>query len=345
MLTFPHQYIDRASRRIITEELLGDRSIRFLYSSLRENAPTMFRLLTSRRMSSVLGFLHYDLNTRHKGGSLDLFKRAGADWRECVEPLSSFDSARKVFERQIRYWETRPMDPAPEVVVSPADARVLIGSLSSLSALFIKEKFFDAGELLGGERPWYLRVKGGDFAVFRLTPDKYHYNHSPVSGRVIDHYSIDGLYHSCNPTAQIAIASIPSKNRRVITVIDTDVEDGSAVGIVIMVEVVALMIGDIVQAYSEDAYSNPREVVTGMFLRKGCPKSLYRPGSSTDVLLFEPGRIIFSPDLVDNCRRHDVQSRFTTLLGRPLVETDIQVRSTVAGPALPTPQYNGTYHV
>ena len=58
-----------------------------------------------------------------------------------------------------------------------------------------------------------------------------------------------------------------------------------------------------------------------MFLDKGQPKSLYRPGSSTDVLLFEPGRVRFAPDIVANLRHRDVQSRFTTGFGAPLAET------------------------
>jgi phosphatidylserine decarboxylase len=38
-----------------------------------------------------------------------------------------------------------------------------------------------------------------------------------------------------------------SKNKRVVTIIDTDVEGGTGIGLVAMIEVVALMIGDIVQ--------------------------------------------------------------------------------------------------
>jgi len=68
-----------------------------------------------------------------------------------------------------------------------------------------------------------LLFAGGDFAVCRLTPDKYHYNHLPVSGRIVDIYEVDGCHHSCNPLASVAVASIYSKNRRVVTVIDTDV--------------------------------------------------------------------------------------------------------------------------
>jgi phosphatidylserine decarboxylase len=328
---YPHQYVDRQSCKIITESLLGDKSVSFIYSTVRENAPAMFRALTSGRMSSLLSFYHYDfLDGRRRGNTTEnLFENLNIDWRECVEPLSFYDTARKVFERQICYWEHRPMDDSPAVIVSPADSRVLVGSLSEISELFIKEKLFTPAELFGFGNRWHPHFQDGDFAVFRLTPDKYHYNHLPVSGTIRDIYEVDGNYHSCNPTALISLASLYAKNKRVITVIDTDVPDGSGVGLVAMIEVVALMIGDIVQTYSEERYNNPVKIEPGMFVKKGCPKSLYRPGSSTDIVIFERGKMEFSSDLISNSRRKDVQSRFTNKVGQPLVETDIQVRSTI----------------
>lgn len=326
----PHQYVDRASGRVITERLIADRAVAFLYNRLRENSPTLFRALTSARMSSLLALSHYDRPGGHRRPAEHVFARLGIDWRECLQPPSYYSTMRRIFERQIRYWELRPMDEDPAVIVSPADARLLIGSFAESSALFIKEKFFDIQELLGSNSPWHPHFHSGDFAVCRLTPDKYHYNHLPVSGKVLSLYEVDGCYHSCNPLAFIAVASLYSKNRRVVTVIDTDVEGGSGVGLVAMVEIVALMIGDIVQAYSQVGYVDPQLVRPGLVVRKGCPKSLYRPGSSTDVLLFQPGRISFAPDLVANSRRHDVTSRFAGDSGKPLVETDIRLRSPLA---------------
>ena len=315
---------------VVTERMIGDRTIAFLYNRLREDAPAMFRALTSARMSSLLGFCNYDLPAIPRHQPRKVFERIGIDWRECVESLHSFTSMRRIFERQIRYWEFRPMNDDYDVIVSPADARLLLGSFAETSSLFIKEKFFDLAELLGHDSRWYSAFATGDFAVCRLTPDKYHYNHLPVSGMVADIYEVDGRYHSCNPLASVAIASIYSKNRRVITIIDTDVEGGSQVGLVAMVEIVALMIGDIQQAYSLRQYKNPETVRAGLFVCKGCPKSLYRPGSSTDILIFEPGKIDFTPDLIANSRLNGVQSRFTGFTGRPLVETDIKVRSPLA---------------
>lgn len=248
-----------------------------------------------------------------------------------MDPPEALGSLRRIFERQIRYWECRPMPADAESVVSPADSKVLLGSLSEHSALFLKEKFFHFHELVGADRPdWIDAFRHGDFAIFRLTPEKYHYNHTPVAGVVRDLYEIPGGYDSCNPGAVVNLVTPFSKNKRVVTIIDTDVPEGTHVGMVAMIEVVALMIGDIVQVYSEHEYAHACGVEKGMFLRKGQPKSLFRPGSSTVVLLFQQGRIAFSQDLLRNLLRNDVRSRFSMGFGRSLVETDLKVRSPIA---------------
>jgi phosphatidylserine decarboxylase len=252
------------------------------------------------------------------------------DLEECVARPKDLNTARKIFERQIRYWEKRPMDEDPAAVVSPADSKALIGSFQETSQLFLKGKFFDQDELLSRDRRhWRDAFIEGDFAIFRLTPDKYHYNHTPVSGKVLDIYDISGSYHSCNPSAVVSFVTPFSKNKRVVTIIDTDCDGGSQVGLVAMIEIVALMIGDIAQCYSSAGYDNPRPVDAGLFMEKGRPKSLYRPGSSTDVLLFQKDRVRFCEDLVINQRRQGVQSRFSKGFEAPLVETDLKVRSTI----------------
>ena len=152
----------------------------------------------------------------------------------------------------------------------------------------------------------------------------------PVTGRVADFYSVNGRYHSCNPHATVQLLSSFSKNRRVITILDTDCDGGTGVGYVAMIEVVALMVGRIEQVYSEHAYDNPYPLKKEMTLRIGAPKALFQPGSSTVVLLFQPGRIRFAEDLIDNRSRTGVSSRFSSGLGSPLCETDVKVRSLLA---------------
>ena len=325
-----HQYIERSSGAVRTEKLFADRLVRWLYHPVRENAPALFKLITGPASSAALGFFNFDLALGTKlTGNGRFVEESGIDFSETLEPMEAFRTARDLFERKIRYRQCRPMEDDPEAIVSPADARVLTGSLDEASSFLIKDKFFRFEELLGGKEPWTQRLAGGDFAIFRLTPDKYHYNHVPVSGKVVDFYEVEGCFHACNPSAVVAQATPYSKNRRVVTILDTDVEGGTGVGLVAMVEVVALMIGEILQCYSVRDYEDPQPVRPGMFLEKGCPKSLYRPGSSTDILLFEKGRIGFEADLLENRDRRDLSSRFSSGFGRPLVETELAVRSRV----------------
>jgi phosphatidylserine decarboxylase len=327
-----HQYIERETHSICNEQLYWDRIINFFYSRVRESSPVLFHALTSQRLSKILSFLTYEAFLGQKiSGNKGFLKRCGIDLQECLESAEYYNTPRKIFERQIRYWESRPMPEDSRSVVSPADARVLVGSLSETRTFFIKEKFFEFEQLLGRNRPqWLNTFAGGDFAIFRLTPDKYHYNHTPVAGKVVDFYEIPGSYHSCNPGAVVTAVTPYSMNKRVVTIFDTDVPDGSQIGFVAMIAVVALMIGEIVQCYCEEGYDSPREVVPEMHVKRGVPKSLYRPGSSTDIIILQKNRIRFAEDIVRNRFHGSAQSRFTLGFGVALVETDVKVRSLIA---------------
>ncbi len=331
---FQHQYIERTTGRVVTEPLMGDRLVQFLYGPAREKAPLLFKVLTSARTSQLLSYLNFDCSSRQgTSATLKLAAGLGINLKECLEPHLCLKSARSLFERKIQYSLCRPIPKDPTRVVSPADAKLLVGSLNETNLLFLKNKFFTYSELLGPvENQCHHAFKNGDFAIFRLTPEKYHYNHTPVSGRVMDFYSLEGDYHSCNPTAVINTVTPFSKNKRVVTIFDTDVPGGTGVGLVAMVEVVALMIGEIVQCYSHKDYDDPRPIAPGMMVRRGRPKSLFKPGSSVDVLFFQKDRIQFDKDLIDNRFRVDAVSRYSVGFLKPLVETDVKVRASIARP-------------
>jgi phosphatidylserine decarboxylase len=324
-----HQYIERNTRQVNTETLYGNQAVEFLYSNIREQSPWLFRRLTSARVSRFLSYInYYGILADRMKDHLNLQTILNINEEECVDPPEKMDTLRKIFERKIRYWRCRPMPNDPLAIVSPCDSRMLFGSFSETSSIFIKGKFFDFEEMLGqNKRTWLTTFQDGDFAIFRLTPEKYHYNHTPVAGKVIDFYPISGSYHACNPNAVVSVVTPYSKNKRFVTIIDTDVEGGSQAGIVAMIEVVALMIGDIVQCYSENEYDKPISLGTGMFIKKGLPKSLFRPGSSTVVLIFQKDRMRFADDITANMFFPDAQSIFSLGFGKSLVETDVSVRS------------------
>lgn len=324
-----HQYVERETGAARVEILHGDLFVRALYNDVLENAPALCRMASSARFSSLLAYLNYDSFIGARLSGAEKFLRAwNINFDECVLPREALNTPRKIFERQIRYWEHRPLPEDERAVVCPADARAIVGSLAADSKIFIKGKFFDAEELLGVEkREWLDVFRDGDFALFRLTPEKYHYTHTPVAGRVVDFYELDGRFHSCNPTATVALIGAHSKNRRVVTVFDTDVENGTQIGLVAMIEIVALMIGRIESCYSATKYDAPQMLAPGVFVERGQPKGLFRPGSSTVLLLFRKNRVRFASDLLVNLNRGDVTSRFSRGFGRPIVETDVRVRS------------------
>lgn len=329
-----HQYIDRQTQRVCNEQLFGDELVRALYSSPLERPNMLVSAASSQWMTKMLSILSYNTLMANKWIGLPKFlQETGMDLSECVEAPEQLNTAQKVFERQIKFWSHRPMSPDSAAAVCPADARAIVGSLRETSSVFIKEKFFDFEELLGADRShWLDAFDGGDFALFRLTPEKYHYVHVPAAGKVIDFYEIDGRYHSCNPQATVSLITPYSKNRRVVTILQTDVPGGSHLGMIAIIEVVALMVGRVVQRYSDEKYDFPSTIRPGMFLKRGQPKSLFLPGSSTVIVLFQRRRVEFADDLVSNRFRHDVTSRFSLGFNQTIVETDVAVRSPLAFP-------------
>lgn len=215
-------------------------------------------------------------------------------------------------------------------IVAPCDSRLLLGQLPEQGKLPIKNKLFSLPELLGGREPWVKRFTQSDWAIFRLTPEMYHYNHCPVSGAVVEFYEVGGAFHSCNPSVSVEEITPYSKNRRFVTIIDTDTPGGTGIGQVAMIEVVALLIGRVHQCYSRSQYRIPTEMFEGLVLKRGAAKSVFEPGSSTVVLLFEKDRVEFDLDLIENQMRADVQSRYSIGFEKPAVETQVRARSGIA---------------
>jgi phosphatidylserine decarboxylase len=324
-----HQFIDRLSSEVRNETLLYDRHIRWMYSSLRESAPWLFKWIsTSPAINDWLATINFDKPIRDAQGVINtLVGEARVSMDELLEPLPASPTWRDFFGRKIRFWECRPLPPDPRRIVAPCDSRMLLGNLRHQGQLLVKDKFFSLAELLGSKDELIGKFRHADWAIFRLTPEMYHYNHCPVAGAVIDFYEIGGAYHSCNPTACVETITPYSKNRRFVTIFDTDVPGGTGIGKAAMIEVVALLIGRVHQCYSHTEYKLPTAAYKGLMCKRGAVKSVFEPGSSTVILLFEANRVEFDVDLLSNQARVDVFSRFGQGFAAPMVETEVQVRS------------------
>lgn len=326
-----HFYIERKTCNPVKEKFFSNSMVKFLYNPLRENYNFLFKMLTSSRSSKAAAFFYYDflpaLNPLKSVN--ELLDEFSIEKSELYPDLESYKNPKSVFERKINYLTKRPMPDSDFSIVSPCDSRISIGDENSNSVFFIKNKFFSMEELIS-KKKWSDTFKLGNFAVFRLTPDKYHYNHCPVSGIVEDFYEIEGANHSCNPYAVQKIEKPLSKNRRAVTIINTDVSGGTKAGMVAMVEIAALMIGKIIQCCSSNLYDENKEMKKGLFLKKGMPKSRFAPGSSTVVLLFEKNKVRFDEDLLFFSKLKNIPSIFTNDFENPLVEIDLNVREQIA---------------
>ena len=150
MKVIEHHYVKRDSGQICTERPIGDWIVNYLYSKKREEVPFVYQLLGSQWFSGFLGWVNYDFPLgQNITGIRRFLKNCAIVLGECLDRPEELDSARKIFERRIRYWQCRPITEDPMAVVSPSDSRLLVGSFKDTSALFLKGKFFDYEELLG----------------------------------------------------------------------------------------------------------------------------------------------------------------------------------------------------
>lgn len=326
--------MNRRTGEVICEQLLADRIVNFLYSGQREDPGLLQRALASGRVTDWLAHWEFDRTLANPDRALrKAVARLGIDVTEMLDPLESLSSYRELFERRIRYWQVRPLPLEQGCVVSPADGKVLPFTTTRDTALPVKTRFLSVAAILGETNPWSrwpdLPLAG---VVVRLTPDVYHYTHAPVAGVVRRHVLVEGAFHSCNPTALTMFPRSYAVNRRAITVYDTDVEGGTQVGLVVQVDVAAMMIGRIESRFSAVEYRDPKPVVTGQFVPRGAPVSLFRPGSSTSIVFWDARRASLERELVANARRGDLRSRFSDWLGSPWVETFVRVREAVSEP-------------
>lgn len=205
-------------------------------------------------------------------------KRSGIDTSQYI--MCGFRSYNDFFTRVVKP-EKRPVDLAPEHLISPCDSKLTVYKISRNSIFRIKGSRYRVSDLLKND---FLanRYSGGYCLIFRLEVDDYHRYCYIDSGTKTDNTFISGELHTVNPIA-LARYNIYKRNSREYTVLHTD-----NFGDVVQVEVGAMMVGRIVNHHGEGAFSRGQE------------KGKFEFGGSTIVMLFGKDSIVPDTDILRN---------------------------------------------
>lgn len=276
MTTAEVRYRDRASGAIVAERVFGERALRFLYEGGLRG--TLARTALRRPLASKLyGLVQRSaFLTRSK---VEKFAAdVGIDPREAEKPLSEYRSIDDFFSRRLKA-EARPIDETPGHLISPADARVLVAPRLEGELLPVKGARITLDELVG-DAALAKRYRGGSAVIFRLAVADYHRFHFPDTGRATEWRELGRALDSVHPIA-LASGARSFANKRHVSELESDHFER-----LLLVEVGALCVGDIVQTYSPGP------------VRKGVEKGYFRFGGSTVVLVAEPGALQIDEDLV-----------------------------------------------
>jgi phosphatidylserine decarboxylase len=211
----------------------------------------------------------------------------GLDMSEVLLPLNEFKNFNEFFYRALKPG-ARPVSAPhnPRIFVSPADCRsVVFNQISQATKIWVKGREFNMKRLLGDAYPEDVsRYEGGALGIFRLAPQDYHRFHIPVDGVLGKPKTIEGEYYTVNPMAIRSALDVYGENVRVLVPVDTKDH-----GRVMIVCVGAMMVGSTVITCKE-----------GQQVKRGEELGYFKFGGSTLLVLFEPGKVQFDDDLVDN---------------------------------------------
>ncbi len=272
----PIQYYERENGQIETEKVAGEKWLVWLYYNPIGEA-TLWALAKRKLVSSIYGNM---MDRTSSAKKIHPFIE-DFDIDMSIAQKQEFNNFNDFFTRNLKD-EARPIDTSSNIVVSPADGKILAYADIRNSDFIIKGYRFDVSSFLDNP-DLAQKYHDGALLIIRLAPVDYHRFHFPVSGNLSPIKKIDGDYYSVNPFALRKKAEILCLNKREYTILSNPF-----FGEVLMAEVGATMVGSIEQTFK------------GSSVNKGEEKGYFKFGGSTIVLLFEKNRIHIDEDLLIN---------------------------------------------
>ncbi|MCP4348173.1 MAG: phosphatidylserine decarboxylase [Desulfobacterales bacterium] len=275
-------YIDRKTGEIQQETVPGEKWLQWLY----HNPLGKLALYSVGKRKFLTQWYGRKMDTPASGSKIANFvKSLQIDMNEAVHPVHEFTTFNEFFIRKLKS-EARPINMNPDVIISPADGKVMaFDGIHGLDTFFAKGQEFSLEEFLQ-EQSLSDKYAGGTLLIIRLAPVDYHRFHFPADGRISQSTLINGEYYSVSPYAVKNRMKIYWENKREYSVLRT-----VNAGDILLCEVGATMVGSIIQSYTP-----------GTDVEKGQEKGWFKFGGSTVIVLSEKGKIQTDRDITENTK-------------------------------------------
>ncbi|MBM4762371.1 phosphatidylserine decarboxylase [Bacillus sp. B15-48] len=240
---------------------------------------TLYRLmieLTNRKWSSNL--LRRFTQSRLSKRVIPAFARTyQINQDEMEKALHAFTSLHEFFTRKLKPG-VRTIADETEAIVSPVDAIIEdIGLIEPDHMIKVKGKTYSIAEMLGSEET-AEHYKHGTYMILYLSPSHYHRIHSPISGTVINQWTLGDRSYPVNRLGLKYGKETLAKNFRTITEIKYDTVR------IALVKVGAMFVNSIETVHEREELIKGEEIAYFTF-------------GSTVVLLFEENRIRLRKDI------------------------------------------------
>lgn len=277
------KYVERKTGEIKVEKVMGEWALKFLYYN-PFGTLILDTIVKRKFVSSIYG--RKMNNPKSKERIANFVKDMEIDMSDYARSINEYTTFNDFFYRELKTG-ARPIDMQKDVLVSPADGKILAyEDLQEKDKFFVKGSEFTLEEFFK-DKFLAEKYKGGTFVIVRLAPADYHRFHFPADGKVSVTKKIDGYYYSVSTHAIKKNFRIFCENKREYTILSTE-----KFGDIAMIDVGATMVGSIVQTYKENS-----------FVKKGEEKGYFLFGGSTCILVFEKGKIEIDKDILENTKK------------------------------------------
>ncbi|SCY50498.1 phosphatidylserine decarboxylase [Alkaliphilus peptidifermentans] len=274
-------FVERKTGELKVETVAGDAYLRWTYDT-KMGRSILENIMKKKFFSKMIGLYMESPFSRRRLTSF--INELSIDMSEALnENISGYKSFNDFFIRKLKP-EARPIAKDEEILISPADGRVLVyDNINVCKVVQVKGLDYSLEELIG-DKELANSYEGGVCIITRLNPSDYHRFHFPDGGIPITSKRIEGSYYSVNPLALKKVAALYCKNKREITIFQSN-----NFGEILMIEVGATCVGTIVQTYKKD-----KQVL------KGEEKGFFKFGGSTTIMFIKKDKVKLDSDLIKN---------------------------------------------